>query len=148
MVAGAPQRRPRTPRNGLYDMTFYLRASALLLIAVAMSLGLPAAGSRQSSEQTQFVAPVMMNLPDYLRPVTDPAFGTIFTRITKPGVLGNGVACGNKYRVLKPGIQTRAFSSSPMAVAVACAFSTGTHMPRCSAALDRLNANGTLKTPI
>ncbi|MGX9118473.1 hypothetical protein ACWTU6_17660 [Mesorhizobium sp. BHbsci] len=78
-------------------MTFYQRASALLLIAVAMSLGLPAAGSRQSSEQTQFVAPVTMNLPDYLRPATDPAFGTTFTRITRPGVLGNGIACGKKY---------------------------------------------------
>ncbi|RWQ68596.1 hypothetical protein [Mesorhizobium sp.] len=78
-------------------MTFHPRVLAALLIAAGMSLGLSTVGSRQSSEQTQFAAPVMMDLPDYLRPATDPAFGTSFTRITKPGVLGNGLACEKNY---------------------------------------------------
>ncbi|PTE12098.1 hypothetical protein [Mesorhizobium helmanticense] len=73
------------------------RALALLFFVAGLSMDLPAAGSRQNSEPTQFIAPVAMALPDYLQPATDPAFGTEFVRITKPGVLGNGAVCGKEY---------------------------------------------------
>lgn len=72
-------------------------AAALLLVCVAAFLNLRTAGSQGNNTSTAFVAPVAMNLPDYLRPATDPAFGTSFVRITKPGTLGNGVVCGPKY---------------------------------------------------
>lgn len=79
-------------------MTFrHQRASALLLIAVVVSLDLRVAGSHGSSASTQFVASVTMGLPDYLRSTKDPVSGTTFTRITKPGSLGAGVVCGKKY---------------------------------------------------
>jgi hypothetical protein len=44
-------------------MTFHPRVLAALLIAAGMSLGLSTVGSRQSSEQTQFAAPMR---PGYL----------------------------------------------------------------------------------
>ncbi|RUX32503.1 hypothetical protein EOA23_08750 [Mesorhizobium sp. M2A.F.Ca.ET.042.01.1.1] len=44
---------------------------------------------------TGFVAPVAMQLPEYLQAALDPATGTSFTLITKPGLLGNDVACRN-----------------------------------------------------
>lgn len=78
-------------------MTFRPRGLAPLLIAAALSLDLSTASGRQDSAPTQFVAPVMMDLPDYLQPATDPAFGTVFMRITKPGALGNGVVCEKKF---------------------------------------------------
>lgn len=73
------------------------RALALLFFVAGLSMDLPAAGSRQNSAPAQFIAPVTMELPDYLQPATDPAFGTEFVRITKPGVLGNGAVCGKEY---------------------------------------------------
>src|SRR3954452_15731925 len=95
LVAGAPRRRSGTPRNELHDMRFYPFPLALLLIACAVLLR--AADSQGNSMSTTFVAPMPMDLPDYLRPATDPAFGTNFMRITKPGALGGGVVCGTKY---------------------------------------------------
>ncbi|WP_411970665.1 hypothetical protein [Mesorhizobium sp. CA14] len=62
-----------------------------MLAAVATS----ASTSGENAASTKFVAPVPMELPGYLRMAVDPAFGTNFTRITKPGVLGAGIACGN-----------------------------------------------------
>ncbi|MER8849988.1 hypothetical protein NKH94_00090 [Mesorhizobium australicum] len=76
-------------------MRFYPFPLALLLIAFAVLLR--AADSQGNSMSTTFVAPMPMDLPDYLRPATDPAFGTNFMRITKPGALGGGVVCGTKY---------------------------------------------------
>jgi hypothetical protein len=79
-------------------MTFrHQCALALLLIVAAVSLDLHVAISREGSAPTQLIAPVAMVLPDYLHSTKDPVFGTILTRITKPGILGNGVVCGNKY---------------------------------------------------
>ncbi|TGS62781.1 hypothetical protein EN817_24295 [Mesorhizobium sp. M3A.F.Ca.ET.174.01.1.1] len=72
-------------------------AAALLMVCAAALLNLRTAGGQGSNASTGFVAPVAMDLPDYLRPATDPAFGTSFVRITKPGSLGNGVVCGPKY---------------------------------------------------
>jgi hypothetical protein len=69
--------------------------SALLLMA-AVSLVLHAAANRQSGAATQLSTPIL-DLPAYLRPAKDPAFGTTYTRITESGILGNGVVCGNKY---------------------------------------------------
>lgn len=44
-----------------------------------------------------FVAPVPLDLPPYLQPVTDPATGVRIIRITKPGPMGNGVTCRSEY---------------------------------------------------
>jgi hypothetical protein len=76
---------------------FRRRALPLMLIAGAISLVLQAAGSRESNTPAQFVAPAAMDLPDYLQSTKDPVFGTVFTRITKPGALGEGIVCGDKY---------------------------------------------------
>ncbi|WP_027168621.1 hypothetical protein [Mesorhizobium sp. WSM3224] len=70
--------------------------AALLLVCVAALLSLRTAGGQGSNTSTGFVAPVAMALPGYRHPATDPAFGTSFVRITKPGALGNGVVCGPK----------------------------------------------------
>ncbi|UCI07395.1 hypothetical protein [Mesorhizobium sp. B1-1-8] len=78
-------------------MRFHSLAAVLFLIAAAAFLDLRVAGSHGRNLLTGFVAPVPMDLPDYLRPASDPAFGTSFVRITKPGSLGNGVVCGPKY---------------------------------------------------
>jgi WD40 repeat protein len=78
-------------------MIFHQRASALLLLAAAVSLDLPTAGGQEGSGPAQLATPLTMDLPDYLRPATDQASGTTFTRITKPGALGNGVVCSTKY---------------------------------------------------
>jgi hypothetical protein len=72
-------------------------SAALLLFCVAALLGMRTAGGHGSNDAIGFVAPAAMDLPDYLRPATDPAFGTSIVRITKPGPLGNGVVCGPKY---------------------------------------------------
>ncbi|TGQ22543.1 hypothetical protein EN859_036950, partial [Mesorhizobium sp. M00.F.Ca.ET.216.01.1.1] len=63
-------------------------SAALLLFCVAALLGLRTAGGHGSNDAIGFVAPAAMDLPDYLRPATDPAFGTSIVRITKPGPLG------------------------------------------------------------
>src|SRR5204862_7581626 len=97
MVAGAPQRRPGTPRNGLHDMTLRRHALALLLIAGAMSLNAYMAGGRESSTLERSAISAAKNLPDYLHATKDPASGTTFMRITKPGLLGAGIVCGKKY---------------------------------------------------
>ncbi|MER8380356.1 hypothetical protein NKJ36_06865 [Mesorhizobium sp. M0142] len=70
---------------------------ALTLAASATSIDLRGAVSEEDVASTKFVAPVAMDLPDYLHPAKDAAFGTTFTRITKPGILGAGIACGSKY---------------------------------------------------
>ncbi|MGX8012877.1 hypothetical protein ACVDG8_029870 [Mesorhizobium sp. ORM8.1] len=77
----------------------FLRRPALAvpLIAAVAFLCLQAAAGQDSSTSTLFVATAAMRLPDYLRPTIDPAFGETFTRITKPGPLGNGVACVKNY---------------------------------------------------
>ncbi|TPI09021.1 hypothetical protein FJW06_27745 [Mesorhizobium sp. B4-1-3] len=56
-----------------------------------------AAASQVSNASTHFVATPAMQLPDYLHPTVDPVFGETFTRITKRGPLGNGVACVKDY---------------------------------------------------
>ncbi|WP_214473678.1 hypothetical protein [Mesorhizobium sp. dw_380] len=70
---------------------------ALLLIAGAMSLNAYMAGGRESSPLEQSAISAAKNLPDYLRATKDPASGTIFVRITKPGILGPGIVCSKKY---------------------------------------------------
>src|SRR5882757_5459290 len=100
MVAGTYQSGPGTPRKRLYDMTPLRRnALALLLIVIvgAVAVDLHGAGGRENSEWAQFATPVTKNLPDYLRPARDPASGTVFIRITKPGILGNGIVCSTQY---------------------------------------------------
>ncbi|PWJ87917.1 hypothetical protein C8D77_1136 [Mesorhizobium loti] len=69
----------------------------LLLIAGALSLGVYMSGGRESGAMEQSALPAAENLPDYLRPKKDPASGTIFVRITKPGILGSGITCGRDY---------------------------------------------------
>jgi len=79
-------------------MTFRPRHALALLLFVAVAFfDLHVAGGQGNSTSTLFVATPAMNLPDYLSPATDPAFGTSLTRITKPGLLGNGVTCGRGY---------------------------------------------------
>jgi len=79
-------------------MTFLRRPMlALPLIAAAAFLDLQAAAGQDNSTSRSFVASPAMELPDYLRPTIDPVFGETFTRITKPGPLGNGVACVKDY---------------------------------------------------
>lgn len=73
------------------------RALALVLIAGAMSLALRAAERHDNGAVAQLLAAAPMELPDYLQQTRDPAFGTVFIRITKPGDLGAGVVCGNAY---------------------------------------------------
>ncbi|MER8966773.1 hypothetical protein NKI25_13760 [Mesorhizobium sp. M0808] len=76
----------------------YQTALALTLAAVsAISIVIHGAVSGEDVASTKFVAPVAMDLPDYLHAAKDAAFGTTFTRITKPGILGAGIACGSKY---------------------------------------------------
>jgi len=70
---------------------------ALLLVAGTMSLNIYMAGGQESSTLEQSATPAAKNLPDYLRATKDPASGTIFIRITKPGILGQGIVCGSKY---------------------------------------------------
>ncbi|UVK44033.1 hypothetical protein BPNPMPFG_005902 [Mesorhizobium sp. AR07] len=72
-------------------------ALALSLIAGAMFLNMYMAGSLENSASAQPSAPAAKDLPDYLHGTKDPAFGTIFVRITKPGILGQGITCGQKY---------------------------------------------------
>ncbi|HEV7285557.1 MAG TPA: hypothetical protein VGN75_11930 [Kaistia sp.] len=43
------------------------------------------------------IAPAGTELPGYLEVTWDPAFGTEFTRITKPGMLGAGIVCREAY---------------------------------------------------
>ncbi|TPJ19433.1 hypothetical protein FJ425_27065 [Mesorhizobium sp. B2-7-2] len=73
------------------------RRLALSMIFAIACLGPHAAASQASNTSTYFVATPAMQLPDYLRPTVDPAFGETFTRITKSGPLGNGVACIKDY---------------------------------------------------
>lgn len=77
---------------------FRHRAWPLMLIAGAICLVvLQAAGRGESSAPAQVAAPAAMDLPDYLQSTRDLVFGTVFTRITKPGALGEGIVCGDKY---------------------------------------------------
>jgi hypothetical protein len=78
-------------------MRFPALSAAVLLVCLAAIVGLRASGGQASDTPAGFVAPVAMDLPDYLRPATDPALGTSVVRISKPGPLGNGVVCGPKY---------------------------------------------------
>ncbi|TPM14761.1 hypothetical protein [Mesorhizobium sp. B2-3-5] len=70
---------------------------ALLLIAGAVFLNIYTAGGRASSVSEQSAAPAAKNLPDYLRETKDAVFGTALVRITRPGILGQGIVCGKKY---------------------------------------------------
>ncbi|MDX8534082.1 hypothetical protein RFM41_32110 [Mesorhizobium sp. VK25A] len=72
-------------------------ALALPLIFAVACLDPHAAASQANNTSTRFVATPAMELPDYLRPTVDPVFGETFTRITKPGPLGNRVACVKDY---------------------------------------------------
>lgn len=75
-----------------------LGATAALIAAQAIGIGATAtATSSAAATSTQFMATVQKELPAYLQPTTDPAFGTAFTRITKPGDLGAGVVCREAY---------------------------------------------------
>lgn len=79
-------------------MTFRDRHSLVLLLFAAVAFfDLHIAGGHGRSMSTLFVATPAMDMPDYLRPAIDPVVGASFTRITKPGQLGNGVACGHDY---------------------------------------------------
>lgn len=73
------------------------RRHVLSMIFAVACLGPHAAASQAGNTSTHFVATPAMQLPDYLRPTVDPAFGETFTRITKSGPLGNGVACIKDY---------------------------------------------------
>jgi hypothetical protein len=98
MVASSYQPRPCTPRKRLYDMTA-LRGLALLLLVIvgAVAVDLHGAGGRENSTWADFTTAVTNRLPDYLRPESDPVSGAVFIRITKPGILGNGVVCSTQY---------------------------------------------------
>jgi hypothetical protein len=80
-------------------MTFRHRPALAVPLVVAATLvfDLHIAESRANSTSALFVATPAMELPGYLRPTVDPAFGETFTRITKRGPLGNGVACIRDY---------------------------------------------------
>ncbi|MDW6020569.1 hypothetical protein SAZ10_02205 [Mesorhizobium sp. BAC0120] len=69
---------------------------ALALLCVAGAISPNALGSQQSSPAAQLPS-TATTLPDYLHTAKDPAFGTIFVRITRPGVLAEGIVCGNNY---------------------------------------------------
>ncbi|UCI16770.1 hypothetical protein FJ970_16505 [Mesorhizobium sp. B2-1-8] len=77
-------------------MTFGHRyASALMLIAAALPIDLHVAIGSQNVIPPTVSLPA--DLPGYLQSTQDPASGNSFTRVTKPGNLGNGVVCGRKY---------------------------------------------------
>ena len=69
------------------------------MVGVLLSVGAISADVNGASSPREisagFVAPIAMDLPEYLHAAVDPAFGTNFTLITKPGVLGADIACRN-----------------------------------------------------
>lgn len=73
------------------------RVLALALTAGAITLAVRAAERNDNARPARFLAVAPMELPDYLQTTKDLAFGTIFTRITKIGDLGEGIVCGSKY---------------------------------------------------
>ena len=70
---------------------------APIVVSVVLPLAAQAIGVGATAPSSSIVAPVAMALPDYLAVAHDPAFGTEFTRITKPGPLGGGVVCRDAY---------------------------------------------------
>ncbi|MBN9548664.1 MAG: hypothetical protein J0H31_07230, partial [Alphaproteobacteria bacterium] len=78
-------------------MTLFRRhVLAVVLIAGAMSLNIHMAGSRSNASEPSAVQ-ALKNLPNYLGETRDTWSGMTFFRITKPGILGPGIVCGNKY---------------------------------------------------
>ncbi|WEK52228.1 MAG: hypothetical protein P0Y66_09775 [Candidatus Kaistia colombiensis] len=68
-----------------------------MLGILATTLTLHVSGSAEYPVPPHYVAPVAMELPAYLTATKDPAFGTSFTRISKPGKLRAGLVCDAKY---------------------------------------------------
>jgi hypothetical protein len=91
MRRGARHRKPELcrPSRFVARRTFY--AASFL---IASSCGVPA----DHIAVAQVVATPTMRRPDYLHPVTDPIFGTSFTRVTEPGrALAPGISCKRAY---------------------------------------------------
>ncbi len=68
----------------------------LLCALVALSAGAFALRSNIAAF-AQILTAGMTSMPDYLATAKDPVSGLEFTRITKPGKLGNDVECGNEH---------------------------------------------------
>lgn len=72
------------------------RFPAMLIAAGALAMNWSAAPGWENIASVQ-APPPGQGLPGYLQATKDPASGTIFMRITKPGPLGHGVVCGKEY---------------------------------------------------
>jgi hypothetical protein len=70
---------------------------AYFICAISIPLGLQGLSREHSAASTPIQTTAMPSLPGYLVAVKDPVSGLTFTRITKPGNLGEGVKCGTDY---------------------------------------------------
>jgi hypothetical protein len=72
-------------------------AEALCAVSLLAASGFGVQAFDKWATTSIIIAPPMAR-PNYLQPVTDPTFGTGFTRVTDPGrVLAEGVPCGTAY---------------------------------------------------
>ncbi|WP_051231647.1 hypothetical protein [Kaistia adipata] len=68
-----------------------------VLVGVAIPLAAQAIGLGAGASSSSQDVPAAMELPAYLAAARDPASGTEFTRITRPGPLGGGIVCREAY---------------------------------------------------
>jgi hypothetical protein len=69
----------------------------VLAVAAVAIVATDRAVTKERSAYAGFLAPAEMALPGYLDPAEEPLFGTRLIRVTKPGDLGSGVVCREKY---------------------------------------------------
>jgi hypothetical protein len=73
------------------------RFTACSIFAMALLLGVQVALFQNSTASAETRTAALPPLPGYLVAAKDPVSGLTFTRITKPGNLGEGVQCDSRY---------------------------------------------------